>query len=65
MESTELSVMRAITWQRAKGELQAVLATYAPPAGSLGAGGPEKAEAQLKTLHALVQRFIDDIEAAM
>lgn len=36
MESQEVLTMRAMAWERAKGELNAVLATYWPSVGSDG-----------------------------
>jgi hypothetical protein len=64
MESNEVLTMRAMAWQRAKGELNAMLATYRPVSGSVGAGGPEHAIDEMHGMQALVRSFIESVEAA-
>jgi hypothetical protein len=54
--------MRAMAWQRAKGELNAMLATYRPVSGSLGAGGPEAAIDQLQDMRDRVRSFIAGVD---
>jgi hypothetical protein len=64
MESNEVLTLRAMAWQRAKGELNAMLATYRPVSGSLGAGGPEQAIDEMQTMQARVLQFVADVEGA-
>jgi hypothetical protein len=55
MESSEVLTLRAMDWQRAKGELQAMLATFwtSPGAGS---------DATRTEMEARVQTFCAEIE---
>lgn len=62
MESLEIQTMRAMSWERAKGELNAMLATYYPLAGSLGAGGPDQAAASADEVRGHVEAFIGHID---
>jgi hypothetical protein len=65
METPEVLTMRAMAWQRAKGELNAMLATYLPASGQVGAGGPEQAESAADAMAARVRSFIVDIEESI
>jgi hypothetical protein len=65
MESNEVLTMRAMAWQRAKGELNAMLATYRPVSGQLGGGGPEQAIDELNAMQDRVQSFIASIDSQM
>ena len=65
MESPEVLTLRAMAWQRAKGELYAVLATYWPVTGALGAGGPEQAASAEQEMRARVEAFVTDVEALL
>lgn len=65
MPSNEILTLRAMAWQRAKGELQAMIATYQVPAGSVGAGGPEQAETMRDAMTERVRAFIAEIDAAL
>lgn len=62
MESPEVLTMHAMSWQRAKGELHAMLATYWPVVGGLGAGGPEQAASAEHDLRECVRDFIATVE---
>jgi hypothetical protein len=64
MESNEVLTLRAMAWQRAKGELLAMLATYRPASGSVGAGGPEQAIEEMNEMQERVDRFIASMEGA-
>jgi aspartyl-tRNA(Asn)/glutamyl-tRNA(Gln) amidotransferase subunit C len=48
-----------------KGELNAMLATYLPASGQVGAGGPEQAESAADAMAARVRSFIVDIEESI
>lgn len=65
MESPEVLTMRAMAWQRAKGELQAMLATYQPATGSLGGGGPDQAVAVENDMKQVVQVFVQQVEKSL
>ena len=65
MESPEVLTMRAMAWQRAKGELQAMLATYQAPSGSLGAGGPEQEASAEREMSEHVRNFIAVVEGTL
>ena len=58
MESAEILTLRAMAWQRARGELMAMLATYPPASGSLGGGGPEQEARERDDMATRVRAFI-------
>lgn len=62
MASLEVLTMRSMAWERAKGELFAMLATYQPAHGSLGAGGPEQSAAQADDMGERIRQFVLDVE---
>lgn len=62
MESNEILTLRAMAWQRAKGELNAMIATYQAPTGSVGAGGPEQEESTRDEMASRVRDFIGEID---
>lgn len=62
MESPEVLTMRAMAWQRAKGELNAMLATYWPITGTVGGGGPEQAASAEHDMRERMRNFIADVE---
>ena len=55
MESHEVLTLRAMAWERAKGELNAVLATYWPSPGEQDTARAEMVER--------VRAFVEDVEA--
>lgn len=58
MESHEVLTLRAMAWERAKGELQAMLATYWPaPRGEADTSRGEMVER--------VRDFVDEVEENM
>ena len=65
MESTEVLTMRAMAWQRAKGELNAMLATYRPVSGTVGGGGPEAETESLEQMQQRVLSFIAEVERTL
>jgi hypothetical protein len=62
MESNEVLTMRAMAWQRAKGELNAMLATYWPDAGFVATGGMAGAPSSLQDMQDRVRTFVADVE---
>jgi hypothetical protein len=62
MESNEVLTMRAMAWQRAKGELNAMLATYWPDVGVVAANREAGAPSSLQDMQDRVQTFVADVE---
>ena len=62
MESNEVLTLRAMAWQRAKGELHAMLATYWPIIGVAGAGSERRVLSTEHDVRERVREFIADVE---
>ena len=65
MESTEILTLREMAWQRARGELLAMLATDPPAGGSLGGGGPEQEARERDDVGARVRAFVAALDDRM
>ena len=63
MESNEVLTMRAMAWQRAKGELNAMLATYWPDARFIATAEKAGAPSSLQDMQDRVRTFVADVEA--